>query len=297
MATIVQKIFGARKPTSANKLAAENSNEGASPSRLANSLHLDLAQFIVGCAQSVGKQREHNEDALFSLTTNLVVGDEYSPFGLYIVADGMGGHLHGEIASSLAVMVMASFVIQKNLEAMLLPKSATTPNVAQEILRVGTLEAHQTIVKNVPGGGTTLTCALLSGDQLTISHVGDSRVYQLSSNGSIRSLTRDHSLVQRLVEEGQLNQEQAAVHPQKNVLYRALGQTEDLDPEITSYALNSASYLLLCSDGLWGVVSENELVHIVFTAPNPQVACQQMVEAANIAGGPDNITAILVHIP
>ena len=297
MATIVQKIFGARKPTSANTLAAGNRNEGASPSSVVNSLQLDLAQFIVGCAQSVGKQREHNEDALFSLTTNLVVGDEYSPFGLYIVADGMGGHLHGEIASSLAVMVMANFVIQKNLEAMLLPKSATTPNAAQEILRAGTLEAHQTIVTNVPGGGTTLTCALLSGDQLTISHVGDSRVYQISSNGSICSLTRDHSLVQRMVEEGHLNQEQAAVHPQKNVLYRALGQTEDLDPEITSYALNSASYLLLCSDGLWGVVPENELVHIISTAPNPQVACQQMVEAANVAGGPDNITAILVHIP
>ena len=297
MATIVKKIFGARKPITAITPNPESHDYSASTSSFENGGQLDLAQYIVGCAQSVGKQREHNEDALFSLTTNLVVGDEQSPFGLYILADGMGGHLHGEIASSLAVMVMANFIIQKNLEAMLLPKSAIKPDIAQEILRAGTLEAHQTIVKNVPGGGTTLTCALLSGDQLTISHVGDSRVYLIKTDGSIRSLTRDHSLVQRLVEEGHLNQEEAAVHPQKNVLYRALGQTEALDPEISSYPLDASSYLLLCSDGLWGVVPESDLVRIIFNAPNPQTASQRMVEAANTAGGPDNITAILVHIP
>lgn len=110
-------------------------------------------------------------------------------------------------------------------------------------------------------------------------------------------LTRDHSLVQRLVELGQITDAEAAVHPQKNVLYRALGQGEPFSPDISTSPIPPNGYLLICSDGLWGVVPEEEITRIIFEAANPQEACSALVAAANEAGGPDNITAILVHLP
>jgi len=105
----------------------------------------------------------------------------------------------------------------------------------------------------------------------------------------------DHSLVRRLIELGQLTEEEAAVHPQRNVLYRALGQTEPFEPEINTMVLPHPGYLLICSDGLWGVVPEAEIFRIVMNAENPSLACHRLVEAANAAGGPDNISVVLLQ--
>ena len=110
-------------------------------------------------------------------------------------------------------------------------------------------------------------------------------------------LTRNHSLVMRMIELGQLTEEEAAVHPQRNVLYRALGQGEPFLPDVTTFPIPKSHYFLICSDGLWGVVPEEEISQIILSAPNPQVACQLLVNAANDHGGPDNITAILVQLP
>jgi serine/threonine protein phosphatase PrpC len=142
-----------------------------------------------------------------------------------------------------------------------------------------------------------LTAALVVGKQVFITHVGDSRAYIIESSGRVETVTRDHSLVKRLVELGQITQEEAAVHPQRNVLYRALGQGEPFEPDMSSTQLPDSGYLLLCSDGLWGVVPDNEILQLVSSSSSPQQACQKLVEAANTAGGPDNITAILVHLP
>ena len=132
---------------------------------------------------------------------------------------------------------------------------------------------------------------------MTIAHVGDSRAYTVSEDGQVEVLTRDHSLVQRLVELGQITDEEAAVHPQKNVLYRALGQGEPFSPDIRTIPTPQHGYLLICSDGLWGVVPEEQIIKIILESENPQDACSALVAAANEAGGPDNITAILVHLP
>jgi len=110
-------------------------------------------------------------------------------------------------------------------------------------------------------------------------------------------LTRDHSLVKRLVELGQITPEEAAIHPKRNVLYRALGQGEPFEPDVHSATAPNAGYLLICSDGLWGVVPETEMFRLITSAESPQQACQNLVIAANEAGGPDNITAILVRMP
>ncbi len=259
-------------------------------------LHIDPPQLFSVYAQSGGMQREHNEDALFTLTANLACDHRALPFGLYIVADGMGGHLYGEIASEIAVRTMASSILSK-ISPSLLTYGSTSPNESiLEIVSSATQEAHQAIVKEAPGGGTTLTTVLILDKQLITIHVGDSRAYLITEE-SIHPLTRDHSLVRRLVELGQITEDEVVTHPQRNVLYRALGQGEPFEPDITTSPIPVAGMLLLCSDGLWGVVPELEIQRIVMSTPRLDQACQRLIDAANTAGGPDNISAILVRLP
>ena len=284
--------------TTAEETPAEKTlRKKAAGDKLLDQSLLKPPQLIVGIGHSAGMQRDHNEDALFALTSNLISDETYLPFGLYIVADGMGGHKHGEIASGIAVRAMASHVIHEIYSPLIsLPPTKSSESV-QEVMRKGIQAAHLAILKQTPGGGTTLTGVLVLGDQMTIAHVGDSRAYILHPDGRIQVLTRDHSLVKRLVELGQITSAEAAVHPQRNVLYRALGQGEPIDAEIITTPSPKSGYVLLCSDGLWGVVAEQEVFDLVTSAPSPAQACQSLVAAANAAGGPDNITAVLIHLP
>lgn len=254
-------------------------------------------QFVVGYGQSVGRQRNHNEDALFTLTSSLLSNATQVPFGLYVVADGMGGHKHGELASEIAVRAMANTVIQKLFLLLFSFPPQIPEHSLQEILQEGVHAAHQAIRKQTPGGGTTLTTCLILGEQLIIAHVGDSRAYLIEPSGQFHVLTRDHSLVKRLEELGQITAEQAATHPQRNVLYRAVGQGEPFDAEVYTYPLPHSVHLMVCSDGLWGVVPESRMANIIASASSPAQACQDLIVAANDAGGPDNITVILVRLP
>ncbi len=253
-------------------------------------------QLVAGCAQSVGMQRDHNEDALYMLTTTLASDTRNIAFGLYIVADGMGGHQHGEVASALAIRAMSSYIVHN----IYIPLLSVTPQEQeksiQEIMHEGVLEANQTILANALGGGTTLTAVLVFGDQLTFAHVGDSRAYLVQEN-SVEVVTRDHSLVKRLEELGQITSQEAAIHPQRNVLYRALGQGEPFEPDIFTAPVPNGEHLLLCSDGLWGLVPPGRILEFIKNSSSPQSACQKLIEAANAAGGPDNISAILVKLP
>ena len=195
------------------------------------------------------------------------------------------------------MIAMAEYVI-RNLYTPLVSVNPQPPTESlQEILTNGVNAAHDAILESVTGGGTTLTTLLVLGKQMIIGHVGDSRVYVVDVHGNMRPLTRDHSLVKRLEELGQLTPEEAAIHPQRNVLYRALGQGEPFEPEIITAPLPQPGYLLICSDGLWGIVADDELGKMIISANTPHQACQEMVDAANDAGGPDNITAILVRLP
>ncbi len=314
MTGILEKLFGKKNPpppepkhesrsieTAPLRLdfaeeAFESTNNTTEGSGL-QARRLEVPQFIVGIGQSVGKQRDHNEDALFTLTTNMIGEGSPAPFGLYIIADGMGGHQHGEIASSVSMRAMADHVVHKlymshfGLEQMPLDESI------QEIMQAGVLQAHQAILKEAQGGGTTLTTALVIGDRMTVTHVGDSRAYAIHKDGRMQAITHDHSLVKRLEELGQITAEEAAVHPQRNVLYRALGQGEPFEPDVISMPIPRDGYLLLCSDGLWGVVNDRETFNIISTSSDPQQACQSLIDAANAAGGPDNISVILVRLP
>jgi protein phosphatase len=166
----------------------------------------------------------------------------------------------------------------------------------QEIMGAAVDEAQKTIQREAPGSGTTLTAALILGQQMTIAHVGDSRAYMIYSDGRIETITRDHSLVKRLEELGHISQKEAENYPNRNVLYRALGQGEQLEPDIFTIPFPAAGLLMLCSDGLWGVVPEKEILRAVRESPNLEQACQSMVAVANAAGGPDNISVVLVQL-
>jgi PPM family protein phosphatase len=300
MAGFFQKLFGHAQPQKSSEVPTEPI-EYEKPRQVVTAKPkkqpLDPPQLIVGCAQSIGMQRDHNEDSLFTLTTTLSAADSNMPFGLYIVADGMGGHQHGEKASATAVRVLAAHTIGELYSPLFSPNPTPPISSIQEIMDEGVQAAHRQIIHDVQGGGTTLTAIVIRGEQMTVAHVGDSRAYIVSEDGKMEVLTRDHSLVQRLVELGKITDEEATVHPQKNVLYRALGQGEPFTPDISTTPTPKGGYLLICSDGLWGVVPEELMTKTIFESANPQEACSVMVAAANEAGGPDNITAILVHLP
>lgn len=260
-------------------------------------IRFEPPQLIVGTGQSVGKQREHNEDSLFVMNTILSGNGNSIPMGLFIVADGMGGHQNGEVASGVAVRSMASYLTRKLFMPYMSVRQEIQNEPLQEVLQDAVREAQAAVHKLAPGGGTTLTAAFVMGEQTTIAHVGDSRAYFIYPDGRMNAVTRDHSLVRRLQELGQINEKEAAVHPQRNVLYRALGQGEPFDADINTHMLPHPGFLLICSDGLWGVVPEMEIFRIVTNAVTPSHACQELVQAANAAGGPDNITAVLVQYP
>ncbi len=253
-------------------------------------------QFTVGLVNSIGLQREHNEDALFAMTTYFISNNSSLPFGLYIIADGMGGHLHGEKASEVAIHAMAFGVISKLLPSIQDAPIGNPSDTVQDIMKEGVQAAHQAIIEQAPGGGSTLTGILLLGDQMTIAHIGDSRAYAIDPQGNENLLTTDHSLVKRLVELGQITSDEAAIHPQRNVLYRALGQAEMVDADLISAPIPKSGYLVICSDGLWGLVPEDEMANIITSASSPQSASQSLLEAANTAGGPDNISVIIIEI-
>lgn len=252
-------------------------------------------QIIAGMAQSVGIQRDHNEDTLFSMQAILADGVHDLPFGIFIVADGMGGHLNGEVASGAAARTFGEFLLSHFYAPFLAGRASAQEESIHEVMEHGVREAQRAVLLNAPGGGTTLTAGLVVGDQVTITHVGDSRAYFLHADGRVEVITQDHSLVKRLQDLGQIDEKEASIHPQRNVLYRALGQSEPFRPDIASYKLPPEGYLLICSDGLWGTVPDQEIRRIAFSTPDVHSVCQKLVEAANEAGGPDNISAILVQ--
>jgi len=256
----------------------------------------DMQQLIAAGGQSVGKQRELNEDSLLAITSTMAGNSGNLPFGLYIIADGMGGHQFGEVASNAAIRTVAGYVLRKFHSYLFQIKTDTMDESFQEIMLAAVSEAQRAIQREAPGSGTTLTAALVLGQQITVAHVGDSRAYFVYPDGRIEAITRDHSLVKRLEELGHISPEEAENYPHRNVLYRALGQGEILEPDIFTVAFPQPATLVICSDGLWGVVSEQDLIRSINEAPNLQRACQNLVTAANTAGGPDNISVVLAQL-
>lgn len=253
-------------------------------------------KIAVGALTDRGRVRDHNEDALLTLTAVVSQEEDLAPMCFYVIADGMGGHEGGDEASALAVRIVANWVLDKTYRSFLLgPGRSTNRQPINDVLIEALVVANGKVHERCPNGGTTLTCALVLGTNAFLAHVGDSRAY-LISRSTIRQITTDHSLVNRLIELGQITPQEAMTHPQRNVLYRALGRAGNLEVDTYLQSLPADSSLLLCSDGLWGMVSDAEMLSIIEAAPSPQVACNRLIARANENGGEDNITAVLIAV-
>lgn len=293
MINFIEKILGKKK----SMVDVETIPLSEEQKRIFRKQHEDVypPQWISGCAQSVGQQREHNEDALFCLDTVIAEGHDSTSFGIFIIADGMGGHEFGEVASGTAIHVMAENLIKNIYLPLVNGHNTSQTDSLQEIMESAVENVQKLVTKKAPGGGTTLTAAVILGGMVTIAHVGDSRAYFVHPEGRMEAITQDHSLVRRLQELGQISDDEAVNHPQRNVLYRAVGQAEPFRPDIQSLEIPPRASLMICSDGLWGVVPDLEMFRIIRSSENPTRACEQLVKAANEAGGPDNITVILIE--
>ncbi len=237
-----------------------------------------MRRLVATGRSDVGKVRRGNEDALLLRDS------------VYAVADGMGGHLAGEVASATALEPIAELdgrIFQDNAAAVTALRAAVT--AANE--RVSQLARDN---PNYRGMGTTLTAALVEGRRLHVAHVGDSRAYLLR-DGHFSQLTDDHTLVQHLVDEGQITQEEAARHPQRSVVTRAIGVSDDVDVDSMSLELQPGDQLLLCSDGLTGVVEDEAIARTLMEVEDPDQAVGDLIDLANEAGGPDNITVLLLR--
>jgi serine/threonine protein phosphatase PrpC len=264
----------------------------------------------------VGHARDKNEDTAFQRVFDAPNDD---PIGLFVVADGIGGRLAGQVASYWAVEAVKSSL--SDLIAYQDPH-ATNRFSREDILRMRGIsmgkidpdELEGRVVKAVDkannavreyarhkpeharNAGTTLCLALVYGLQAIVANVGDSRAYLLR-DGQLRQITQDHSVVQRLIDAGAVPADERYTHPQRNVIYRSLGASDNVEPDIFKLTLAPGDYVLLCTDGLWEMVRDDAaMARVIGAAASLPGACQKLVDAANAAGGQDNIGLALAQV-
>lgn len=242
-------------------------------------------QLVSGQLTDTGKLRPLNQDAIFS--RHFVPESENDPaeHGLFIVADGLGGYAGGELAAALAIKTISNAYINR-------PDDVPILNALHDAVQA----AHTAIQTQLPEAGTCVTVVVVLGHNAFIAHVGDTRAYMVTED-EVKQLTTDHSFVQRLIDVGEITPEEALNHPRGNVVYRSLGKPDNVEVDIDMHRLSANSRLLICSDGLWRLVSEDEIRTITTSHHDPQEACDTLIALANERGGDDNITALLVQIP
>jgi serine/threonine protein phosphatase PrpC len=250
---------------------------------------------VAACGFShAGRQREENEDAFGSFL------DER----LFIVADGMGGHNAGEVASIMAVDALETFFRSYHAD----PRQPWPHQVDSELslganlLRVGIKVANDRIRaaskqdRSKNRMGTTIVAVAVGDAQLTVAHAGDSRAYRIRGD-EIKRLTRDHSLIEEMVAaRPEMTEVEVAAFAHRNVVTRSLGSKEAVEPSLLVETLQAGDLYLVCSDGLWGSVSDEKMKSIIKSTTDIEAACQLLIDAANEAGGPDNITSVLVRV-
>ena len=239
----------------------------------------------------VGRQRQHNEDSF-------LVADEAK---LFLVADGMGGHAAGEIASRIAVDSISEFIVHTKEDDGTWPHAydeqyTRTTNRLMAALRMANTRVLEAMRKDAKlrGMGTTVVAFMADDGKISVAHVGDSRAYMIR-NGRISRITNDHSWVFEQVQAGMLTEAEAEKHPLRNVITRALGGALSVNPDASEIDCRPGDLYLLCSDGLTGMVPEDQILELVTAnADDLEKACRQLIDVANEHGGLDNVTAILV---
>jgi protein phosphatase len=233
----------------------------------------------------IGRRRDSNQD-------QLLVDDDA---GVYAVADGMGGHAAGEVASQIAIEALADAMGSSSWKT----QSASRDEIVSK-LKDAFEEGNRRICESVVtrgewrGMGTTIVALVAADDRALIGHVGDSRAYLLR-DGKLHRLTDDHSWVSEQVRLGLLTDEEAHKHPMRNIITRALGNREELEVDVTEESLRAGDIFMLCSDGLTSMLSDDEILGTLRENPqDPEMACRALVEQANERGGDDNITVVIL---
>lgn len=249
---------------------------------------------VAGWATERGQRRRKNEDSAAAINLDIVEGDSAQSVGIYAVADGMGGHYDGEIASRLAVNTAVRGFINQITEA-----SGRVASTYSGWLERAMQSAHRAVVTRAQAEcsdmGTTLVMAVVAGNRAYIGNVGDSRAYLISPLGEARQITQDHTMLKELVRHGAMSEEEATRYPYTGLLSKAIGLGARLEVDTFVTEFSGDGYLLLCSDGLTRELSDARIGAIVAGAASPQAACDALVTAANEAGGRDNIAVVLIH--
>ncbi|MEK9197721.1 Stp1/IreP family PP2C-type Ser/Thr phosphatase [Ureibacillus sp. 179-F W5.1 NHS] len=236
----------------------------------------------------IGRKRMVNEDRVAFL-------EHPDSFKLAILADGMGGHNAGDVASEMAIEEMKTHFLNVNVTQL-----NTIEAKKQWMLEVikainEKIYNHSLITEGCQGMGTTLIAVLIDGNQCLIGHIGDSRVYYFTSE-NVSLVTRDHSYVNLLVENGEISEEEAENHPQKNFIVKSLGTESTIEPDFYELSLFQPSYLLICSDGLSNKISTDEMAAILTLPLSIENKGKKLVQLANDSGGEDNISVILLSM-
>jgi len=244
-----------------------------------------------------GRIKSNNEDSIVVLRLNRGNSSENIDVSIFLVADGAGGHATGEIASYLANRTLATYLVSN----ILYPPNADKEDIVK-LLSDGITYANKSVINYVKknpaseGMGTTIVAAVVCGKKMVIGHVGDSRAYRIY-NDSIVQLTKDHSLIQDLIDNGKITKEEARIHPKKNVIFRAIGANNDIEADIQTIYLYQDDIILLCSDGLTDMLTDSEIKNIVVNGNDTlQEKCNKLVDSANKAGGNDNISVVLFKV-
>jgi protein phosphatase len=251
----------------------------------------------MGAASHAGMIRELDEDSLLTLDLRTVQNSKGRSWGLFIVADGMGGHAAGEVASGLAIRGAAEVVLSAYLTPTLDADAPYDEAQLKDVVRRAILQGNQYVLNEARARGndmgTTITMALVAGDRAVIGNVGDSRTY-LYRDGELRRISKDHSLVMRLVDLGQISEDDIYTHPQRNAVLRSLGDKPDVEVDLFALRLKPGDALFLCCDGQWEMTRDVRMAEIIAANADPQAACDALIAAANEAGGEDNITSVIV---
>jgi serine/threonine protein phosphatase PrpC len=254
-------------------------------------LNLD---FQIGRRTHSGKVRANNEDSLLSIELSRMNQGVIQPICLVAIADGMGGHASGEQASSQVIDAIAQ-IGAFELVALQNPsydEFGEWVKRATQAANQAVYEARQNAGNDM---GSTLVLGLIIGSQAYLGHSGDSRIYLINKD-TIKQLSTDHSLVQHLVAIGKITDEEARVHPQRNIIYRSLGEKPEVEADYFNQQLFPKDRLLFCSDGLSSLVNDQKIQQIVNEASSPQSACDRLIDEANGAGGDDNVSALVVEV-
>lgn len=233
---------------------------------------------MVGYKSDIGIKRKFNEDSVGHF--------ECDSYGIYIVADGMGGHNAGEVASEMAVSNVIEFV-KNNINSL-------GECVLEDAIENVNKKIYEYSVSNLKlsGMGTTITACLVYDGKIVIANVGDSSCFGINSSGLFK-LTKDHSLVQQLIDSGSISEEEAINHPNKNIITRAVGTHEDVEVDIFKFDIDEYDKYLMCSDGLTNEVPIERITEIIQKEDDNELACYELVNEANKNGGRDNITVML----